>query len=150
MIVNFKKISFITIFGLVCHENFTHVRCISNLFKIVYRQLSWHCPCIQRFYHNLPCIYISFCILMNSMIYPTLISFIRSSFTFSRMLVIPILLPKENEQNQVQFYEDTFFESCSIHQLEIIYRFECTNQDIQSKPLFENLYKLLLHAHNLH
>ena len=66
------------------------------------------------------------------------------------MLVILILLPKENEQNQVRFYEDTFCESCSIHHLEIIYRFKCTNQDIQSKFLFENLYKLLLHAHNLH
>ena len=121
-----------------------------DVFPTSLKSFTGNFPCIQRFYHNLPCIYINFCILMNSMIYPTLISFIRSSFTFSRMLVIPILLPKENEQDQVQFYEDTFFESCSIHQLEIIYRFECTNQDIQSKLLFKNLYKLLLHAHNLH
>ena len=51
---------------------------------------------------------------------------------------------------QVHIFRDNYFESSQIHQLTVMYHFEHTNHDILLNFLFENLYKLFLHAPNQH
>ena len=57
---------------------------------------------------------------------------------------------KEILQDQAYIFQDTYFLSSQIHQLTIMYRFEHTNHDILIYFLFQNIYKLFLHARNLH
>ena len=59
-----------------------------------------------------------------------------------------ILVEKENEQVQAQ--NGTYLESSQIHHLTVMYCFEHTDHDNLQKILFQNLYKLFLHAFNLH
>ena len=51
---------------------------------------------------------------------------------------------KEILQDPVHIFQPTYFESCQIYQLTIMYRFEHTNHDILQNFLFQNLYNLLV------
>ena len=61
-----------------------------------------------------------------------------------------ILELKHILQDQVSIFQDPYFESFQIHQLTRKYRFEHRNHDNLINVLFQNLYKLFLHALNLH
>ena len=41
-----------------------------------------------------------------------------------------INVPEQNEQDQAHIFQDTYFESCQIHLLTIMYGFEHTNHGI--------------------
>ena len=56
---------------------------------------------------------------------------------------------KENEWDKVHIFQAIYFENFQIHQLTIIHCFEHINHDIFPNVLFQNLYKLILHARNL-
>ena len=46
---------------------------------------------------------------------------------------------KENDQDQVHTYQDTYSESSQIHQVTIMYCFEHTDHDIPLSFLFQDL-----------
>ena len=52
--INLKKIFFISIFISASYEIFVKLRCIFNLLKTIYRQLSWHFPSMQVTYIPMP------------------------------------------------------------------------------------------------
>ena len=62
-----------------------------------------------------------------------------------------MLIQKQKEilQYQPHIFQDTYFESSQLDQLTIMYCFEHTNHVILLNVLFQNLYKLFLHTHNL-
>ena len=62
---------------------------------------------------------------------------------------MPILVQKENEQEQPHIFQNTYFKSFQIHQLAKLYRFEHTNHGIYVNFVFQNIYKLFSHACNL-
>ena len=47
-----------------------------------------------------------------------------------------ILVRKENEQDQVHIFQETYFESSQIHQLTIMFRFQLINHDSPLNILF--------------
>ena len=61
-----------------------------------------------------------------------------------------ILVEKENEQDEVHIFQGTYFESSQIHHLIIVYRFKHINHDNPLVFFSQTLFKLFLHACNLH
>ena len=57
---------------------------------------------------------------------------------------------KENLQDQTHIFQDTYIQSSQIFELTKMYCFKHANHDILLNFLFQNLYKLFLHARNLH
>ena len=61
-----------------------------------------------------------------------------------------ILALKEILQDQLRIFQDACFKGSEIHQLTIMYRVEHTNHDFILNSVFQNIYKLILHAPILH
>ena len=61
-----------------------------------------------------------------------------------------ILALKEILQDQLRIFQDACFKGSEIHQLAIMYRVEHTSHDFILNSVFQNIYKLILHAPILH
>ena len=69
---------------------------------------------------------------------------------FLKLLTMLILELREILHYQPHIFQGTYFESAHIYLLTIMYCFEHISHDILLNFLFQNLYKLFLHAHDLH
>ena len=69
---------------------------------------------------------------------------------FLKLLAMLIQELKEILNGQAHKFQDTYFAWSQIHQLTVMYHFKHTNHDILLKFLFQNPYKFLFRAHNLH
>ena len=82
--INFKNKSFITFFIITFYNPFTKFRNIFNLFKVIYKQLGWHCPTRQV-------IHIPKCKIWWFIIF--IIIFHMFSITFAYLLIQWDILP---------------------------------------------------------
>ena len=77
-------------------------------------------------------------------------------WSFLELLVMRILVNKENEQDQAHIFQEAYFESSQIHtaskyiQLTGIYCFKHRNHDNPTNFLVQHFHKLFLRARNLH
>ena len=60
-----------------------------------------------------------------------------------------ILVQQEKKQGQIHMFQETYFKSCHICQLKIMYHLEHTNHDISLTFLYQNFYKMFFCAFSL-